>query len=64
MTTARVPTSRSPSSSAQHEPELAARLQALADQLAVARLEDVERDPLGRQEHDAEWEEADLVDAP
>ena len=33
---------------------------ALTDQLSIARLEDVERDTLGRDEDEAEWEEADL----
>ena len=44
----------------EHEPELAVRLEALADQLAVARLEDVERDPLGGDEDDGQREEAEL----
>ena len=42
------------------EPELALLGDALADQLPVARLEDVERNALGRQEDDAEREEAEL----
>ena len=44
----------------EHEPELAVRLEALADQLAVARLEDVERDPLGGDEDDRQREKAEL----
>src|SRR5262249_5601356 len=43
------------------EPELALELEALADQLPVARLEDVERYALRRDEHDPEREEADLL---
>ncbi len=43
------------------ETELAVEFEAFADQLAVARLEDVERDLLGREQHDAEREQADLV---
>ena len=43
------------------EPELDLFLEALADQLAVARLEDVERHALGREQDDAERKEADLV---
>ncbi len=56
----RVPTSRRPCSSCEHEPELAAFPEAFADQLLVARLEDVQRDPLGRQQHELEREQADL----
>src|SRR5581483_5908535 len=44
--------------------ELAVELQALADQLLVALLEDVERRHLGRQEDDPEREEADLIHPP
>ena len=40
--------------------ELALVREALADQLLVAVLEDVERDLLGRQEHDPEREESEL----
>jgi len=36
-------------------------LEAFADQLAISRLEDVQRHPLGRQQHDPEREEADLL---
>ena len=43
------------------QPELAVRLEALLDQLAVARLEDVERHALGGKQHDPEREEADLL---
>ena len=42
------------------EPELMPVLEAPADQLLVARLEDVQRHPLGRKQDDAEWEEPDL----
>ena len=45
------------------EAELVARLQALADQLAIPRLEDVERALLARKEHQLEREESDLVHA-
>ncbi len=44
----------------QNEPELAVARQALADQLLVARLEDVQRHALRRKEHELEREEADL----
>ena len=47
-----------------HEPELALQLEALADQLLVPVLEDVERHELGRQQNDAEREEADLRPSP
>ncbi len=43
-----------------HEPELALLLQALADQLLVPVLEDVERDLLGRKQDDSEREEPDF----
>ena len=46
------------------QPELAVVLEALADQLPVPRLEDVERHALGRQQDDAEREEADLLHRP
>jgi hypothetical protein len=46
------------------EPELLVGIEALADQLLVARLEDVERDALGREQDDAEREEADLRHRP
>ena len=36
----------------EHEPELGGRVGALPDQLLVAGLEDVQRDPLGGHEHD------------
>ena len=45
----------------EQQAELAALAHALADQLLVALLEDVERDALGRQQHELEWEEADLL---
>ena len=41
-------------------PELVVGFDALADQLLVARLEDVQRHAFGRKQHDAEREEADL----
>ena len=44
----------------EHEPELVAASQALSDQLLVARLEDVERHALRRQENELEREESDL----
>ena len=44
----------------EHEPELAAAAQALADQLLVAGLEDVERHPLRGHEHELERKETDL----
>ena len=47
-----------------HEPELLVRIEALADQLLIARLEDVQRHPLGREQDDAEREEADLRHRP
>ena len=40
-----------------------ALLEALADQLAVARLEDVERHLLGGEQHEPERKQADLVHA-
>ena len=43
------------------EPELAVRFEALADELLVALLEDVEGELLGRQKDDAEWKETELV---
>ena len=43
------------------EPELRLGLEALADQLLVALLEDVKRQLLGRQEDDAEREQSELV---
>src|SRR5207253_2266353 len=43
------------------EAELALLVEALADQLAVARLEDVQRHALRRQEDDPEREEAELL---
>ena len=43
------------------EPELALLVEALADQLAVARLEDVQRHQLGREQDDPEREEPDLA---
>ena len=36
----------------EQEPELAVRLEAFANEFVVARLEDVQRDPLGRDEDD------------
>ena len=52
----------------EHEPKLAVTLEAFADQLAVARLEDVERTLLARDEHEVERKEADFhrdsVDGP
>ena len=44
----------------EHEPELVALGEALADQLLVAGLEDMERHALGRQEHERQWKQADL----
>ncbi len=44
-----------------HEPELALVLDALADQLLVALLEDVQREPLGRQKDETEREQSELV---
>jgi hypothetical protein len=41
-------------------PKLSVGLQALADQLLVARLEDVQRHALGGEQDDPEREEADL----
>ena len=52
-TPARVPISRAPVLVLEEEPELAPVGDALADQLLVARLEDVQRDALGREQHDA-----------
>ena len=46
------------------ETELAVVREALADQLLVAELEDVERDPLGGHEHDPEREQPELVHQP
>ena len=46
---------------AEKEAELLRLLEAFADQLAVSRLEDVERDPLRRQEDNPQREHADLV---
>ena len=43
----------------EHDPELLAALEALADELSIARLEDVQRHPLGRHQHELEREEAD-----
>ena len=43
------------------QPELALLVEALADQLLVAVLEDVQRDLLGREQHDPEREEAELA---
>ena len=48
----------------EHEAELVPEVEALADQLAVARLEDVQRRLLARHEHEVEREEADLVHRP
>ncbi len=48
----------------EHETELALIVDALVDQLAVARLEDVQRNALRREQHNAEREEAELVDRP
>ena len=48
----------------EHEAEVVAEVQALADQLAVARLEDVQGSLLARNEHEVEREEADLVHGP
>ncbi len=45
----------------EQEPEVAAEIEALPDQLAVARLEDVQRRLLAGNEHEVEGEEADLV---
>ena len=59
VTAAVVPISRSPSSSSSTSPKTLER-EALADELAVARLEDVERQPLARDEHELERKEADL----
>ena len=43
------------------EPELTLLGEAFADQLLVAVLEDVQRDLLGREQHDPEREEAELA---
>ena len=59
-----VPISRVPSLSAWSKAELALVLDALADQLAVARLEDVQRELFGRKQDDAEREEPELRHAP
>ena len=48
----------------EHEPELVAVVEALADQLTVARLEDVQRRLLAGHEHEVERKEADLVHEP
>ena len=48
----------------EHEPELVAEVEAFADQLAVARLEDVQRRLLAGHEHEVQWKEADLVHEP
>jgi hypothetical protein len=48
----------------EHEPELVPVIEALADQLAVARLEDVQRCLLARHEHEVEGEKPDLVHRP
>ena len=45
----------------EHETELGVVLETVADQLLVAELEDVERDPFGRHENDPEREQAELV---
>jgi len=45
----------------EHEPELVVALQAFADQLLVAQLEDVEGDALRRHQHDPQREEAELA---
>ena len=42
------------------QPELRVRCGALVDQLPVARFEDVQRDPFGRDEHDRKREETEL----
>jgi stress-induced morphogen len=44
----------------QDEPEVAAGVEALGDQLLVARLEDVKRDALRGEQYDAEREEPEL----
>ena len=60
-TRARVPTScTAPSPVVRARPNSVLVLEALVDQLAVARLEDVKRDPLGRDEHDRQREETEL----
>ena len=53
-----VPTSRSPSVVRQQDPERRLVVDRLADELAVARLEDVQRRQLAREDDDAEREEA------
>ena len=45
----------------EHEPERLVGVEALRDQLAIARLEDVERHLLGREQDEAEREEPDLL---
>ena len=45
----------------EHEPELVVVLQAFADQLLVAQLEDVEGDALRRHQHDPQREESELA---
>jgi histidinol-phosphate aminotransferase len=47
----------------EHETEVGVLVDALSDQLLVAGLEDMERHPLARQEHELEREQADLVHA-
>ena len=44
----------------EHEAEVAAGRHALLDQLEVARLEDVQRNPLGRDEHERQGKETEL----
>jgi len=43
------------------QPELAVVLESFADQLAIPRLEDVERHALCGKQDDAEWKESDLL---
>ena len=45
----------------EHEPELLVSVQAFADQLPVARLEDVQGRLLAREEHEVQREETDLA---
>ena len=59
-TAARVPTSRRPCSSSSRTPNSRAVGDALADQLLVARLEDVQRHALGRQQDEPQREQTDL----
>ena len=47
----------------EHEPELPVRVEALLHELPVARLEDVQRDPLGREQDDRQREQAELSHA-